>query len=306
MKKPSFLRKLKSYYPDLINDPNITRLGVKIKDSTKIRENMMKSLFLAALFFCVLTVSFSQEIDSTEICIIGTSHTNTDFCNVQVLYSVLCTVKPDLILIELDSSFFNSDLQYDSIEYSYLFDEKQSSVEIIASHKYQQIFKTDIRPYDISKRNQFYRDNDFFNRQNQMYLDIYNLGNKDSLSSINQTYFQLFSLSLDRVNNLKITSLRELNSEEVMRLLEIQQFIELNIPLGIVETTNSLKKHIEFAHLQKDFWEKRNKQMVQNILIFAKRYKRIVVLTGNLHRYYLVNQLSAQKGNYKIKDFWKY
>jgi len=266
----------------------------------------MKSFLFSVLSLFIINFSFSQGFDSTEVCIIGTSHTNTDFCNVNALYSILCNVKPDLILIETDSSFFTPDLQYDSIRYPYLFDENKSSVEIIASHKYQQKFKTDIRPYDIPKRNQFYRDNDFFNRQHQLFRDIYKLGNKDSLSNVNQMYFRLFTLSLGRVNNLKITSLRELNSEEVMRLLEIQQFIELNVPIGIVETTNSLKKHIEFAHLQKDFWEKRNQQMVQNILIFTKRYKRIVVLTGNLHRYYLVNELSALKGNFKLKDFWKY
>lgn len=279
---------------------------IQVLGAINIKQTMIKSFFFAIFFFYALNFLFSEEIDSTEICIIGTSHTTTDFCNVQVLYSVLCTIKPDLILIELDSSFFNSDLQYDSIRYPYLFDEKQSSVEIIASHKYQQIFKTDIRPFDITNRNQFYRDNDFFNRQNQMYFDIYNLGNKDSLSSRNQRDFYLFTHSLERVNSLQITSLKELNSEEVMSLLEIQQFIELNVPINIVETTNSLKKHIEFAHLQSDFWEKRNKQMVQNILILIKKYKRVVVLTGNLHRYYLVNELSALKGNYKIKDFWKY
>jgi hypothetical protein len=192
------------------------------------------------------------------------------------------------------------------VNYPNILKEGESSPADIASNNYQKLNKVDIRPFDITGRNTFYRDNDFFNRQDKMLKDIYRYSVKGLLSERNQSDFNLWVKSLENVNNLKITSLKELNSEILMNFLEIQENIYLNKPIEIVETTDSLKKHIEFAHLQKDFWEKRNDTMIKNILYFSKNYRRIVVFTGNLHRYYLVNGLRQTKGNYVIRDFWTF
>ncbi len=42
--------------------------------------------------------------------------------------------------------------------------------------------------------------------------------------------------------------------------------------------------------------------MIRNILVFLNTYRRVVVLTGNLHRYYLVNRLKQVKGNFELRD----
>jgi hypothetical protein len=92
----------------------------------------------------------------------------------------------------------------------------------------------------------------------------------------------------------------------LMNFLEIQQSIYLDKPIEIVETTDSLNKYIEFAHLQKVFWIKRNDTMIKNILYFANDYQRIIIFTGNLHKYYLTNGLRNAKGPYKTKEFWDF
>ncbi len=253
-----------------------------------------------------LKLACAQNPEPSVICIIGTSHTSTGFCNVQVLDSVLNRVKPDLILVELDSSFFTSDFQFDTVKRPYMLKEGHASPEDIASNNYRKSHKASMRPFDITGRNDFYRENDFFNRQDSMYKDIARYGLGGQLSERNQSDFSLLCKSLENVNDLEITTLRELNSEMLMNFLEIQEFIYLNKPLEIVETTDSLKKHAGFAHLQKDFWEKRNDTMIKNILHFTNEYRRIVVLTGNLHRYYLVKGLNRVKGNFVIRDFWTF
>jgi hypothetical protein len=266
---------------------------------------MKKLLLFPLLAFSNLLV-LGQKTDTSFICVIGTSHNNTIFCNVQTLDSILNLIKPDLILEELDSSFFTSDLRYDTLNYTSILHGPESSPTDIASINYQKSHNVDIRPFDITGRNRFYRENDFFNKQNEMIKDIYRHSLNNSLSKRNQSDFNLWIKSLDNVNDLKISNLKELNSEILMNFLEIQESIYLDKPIEIVETTDSLNKYIEFAHLQKDFWIKRNDTMIKNILYFAHYYKRIIIFTGNLHKYYLTNGLRIPEGPYKIKEFWEF
>ena len=140
-----------------------------------------------------------------------------------------------------------------------------------------------------------------------MIQGLYNYSNKGLLNERNQSDFNLWVKSLKNVNSIKISTLKELNSEMFMNLLEIQETIYLDKPIEIVETTDSLKKYSEFAHLQKNFWIKRNDAMIKNILYFANDYKRIVIFTGNLHKYYLMNGLKqAAKGSIITKEFWDF
>ncbi|MCK4678180.1 MAG: hypothetical protein KAT48_08625 [Bacteroidales bacterium] len=262
-------------------------------------------LFFYLLFF--ISHVTGQNNDSTEICIIGNPHNNTSYFNAQILDSILNRIKPDLILVELDSSFFNSEFQYDTVKIPYLLKEEKSSPTIIASNNYRENHNNiDIRPFDILGRNDFYKKHDFFNRKNQMYRDIFNYASQHSFSDRNFRDFVLLSISLDYVNSFNISSLKELNSEALIKLVQLQQTIYLYKAIDIVETTDSLKRHIEFAHLQKGFWDKRNTRMILNIIYFTNKYKRIVVLTGNLHKYYLINGLKRANGNYKLKEFWTY
>ncbi len=56
-----------------------------------------------------------------------------------------------------------------------------------------------------------------------------------------------------------------------------------------------------------DFWDLRNKTMARNILKTAEQNpgKRIVVLTGFFHRYYLLNELKSGN-NILIKEYYEY
>src|ERR1035437_2169659 len=256
---------------------------------------MKKILLFPLLAFSNLFV-LGQKTDTSIICVIGTAHENTPYENTRILDSILNLIKPDLILEELDSSFFTRNLQYDTLNYPSILHGSESAPADIASINYQRSHKVDLRPFDITGRNKFYRDNNFFSRQNEMIQDLYRYSNKGLLNERNQSDFNLWVKSLYNVNSISVSTLKELNSEILMKLLEIQEGIYLDKPIEIVETTDSLKKYIEFAHLQKDFWIKRNDTMVKNILYFSNEYKRIVVFTGNSHKYYLLNGLRQAKG----------
>ncbi len=95
--------------------------------------------------------------------------------------------------------------------------------------------------------------NNFFNKQDSMYRDIYRYGYGGQLSERNQSDFYLLEKGLENVNNLEVATLAELNSETLMNFLEIQEYIYLNKAIEITETTDSLKKHSGFARLKKGF-----------------------------------------------------
>jgi len=86
----------------------------------------------------------------------------------------------------------------------------------------------------------------------------------------------------------------------------LQNSIYLDVPINLCETIGPLKKYYKLAVWQKEFWEKRNNVMGQNILKFVPKYKRIVVLTGNMHKYYLESGLKREKGNFVLTQFWDY
>jgi hypothetical protein len=61
--------------------------------------------FVLAVVVFSTQPAFASADDSTAIVVVGTVHTKTDNFTVQGLTDILERIKPDLILVELDSSF---------------------------------------------------------------------------------------------------------------------------------------------------------------------------------------------------------
>ena len=65
-----------------------------------------------------------------------------------------------------------------------------------------------------------------------------------------------------------------------------------------------------FYHLHAAFWDARNRAMAAHILTFVHQQKvrRIVVLTGYFHKYYLLRELEphqAQNG-FELRQYYEY
>ncbi|HHN47758.1 MAG TPA: hypothetical protein ENN08_02295 [Bacteroidales bacterium] len=268
----------------------------------------MKILLLTITALLICNGAHSQNNPKTrEVCIIATTHDTNDFCNPQILDSILQVIEPDLILVEMDSTFFTTDFYYDTISRPYLIIPESSSVETITTHIYKKEHpEVDIRPYDISMRNDYYRQQDYFNMKPAMYQDIFRYTSGGSNSERDYRDFMLLAVSLHCINNLNITSLAEMNAETTSSLTFLQNMVYMNSAINLTESIDSIRKYQDFAKWQKDFWETRNAKMIDNIISVSEGYERIVVLTGNLHKYYLVMGLSADHLNIKLKEFWEY
>ncbi len=236
---------------------------------------------------------------------IGTSHIATNYQNTDTLIEILNKIKPDVVLIELDSSFFTKKFDFDTLNFP---DILEKSNENNATFFYKKSYKIDIRPFDITGRNDFYERTDFFRKQGEMYSKISDLYNKGMLNERNRKDFELFDFTLNLTNNIKYSSLQELNSLPALKLTELRQKILYNETIEIVKSDSLLHKWIDFAELQKDFWIKRNKVMVENIVKISKQYKKekIVVFVGANHKYFILNLLKKENdNNFLIKDYFK-
>jgi hypothetical protein len=100
-----------------------------------------------------------------------------------------------------------------------------------------------------------------------------------------------------------------INSAACDAAIELKQHYAFEGLARIVELTPELAEFKDFVKLSGDFWRRRNDAMVANILKRADEFagKRIVVLCGLEHRYYLRSKLSerAAQGGIVVREFWE-
>ena len=74
----------------------------------------------------------------------------------------------------------------------------------------------------------------------------------------------------------------------------------------IIDNDDNFKEYRDFYVIYEQYWDLRNKAMAQNICTYIKQNpkKRIVVLNGYFHRYYLLNELKPKQAtlNFKLLD----
>jgi hypothetical protein len=74
-----------------------------------------------------------------------------------------------------------------------------------------------------------------------------------------------------------------------MNLAAFKQYWMYDKQLEVIANTPDLRKYYDFYKDDGDFWVRRNKAMINNITAYLKEFKgkKIVVLTGAMHKYFL-------------------
>jgi len=246
----------------------------------------------------ILTLSivfFSCEKNSTELILLGTLHSPVKNFNQDSLFSVLNKIKPDVILYEVDSTFFDENFNFKN---------ELNSVEYYAVKKYLSLYKkTIIRPYDFTGRNS-YRIEVGSRPVDNYTLKILDSFFKDNqLNKLHAETYDTYKMLNDTLNSIALNGegIKAFNSEYTDSIALLRQLYQYDKLLSLVRQLSvfdSLKhvtpagKSITYQKgfaLAADFWDKRNKAMSEHILHFTKEFsgKRIVVLNGFFHRYYL-------------------
>lgn len=248
----------------------------------------------------------------TEIIVIGTQHKPVPNFNSEILFNILEGVKPDFILLELDSAKFTSDFKLKEVKEN----------ELIASDKYQSKYpKTELRPFEFEGRNQ-YRINRGMRPTDGLSLKLIDsLCKADLLTIPEAEIFKTYKDALDPLKVIAAKSPEAWNNPVGDSLCEYRQFYQYQM---IPKITNSREEFaVKFVtkpngekisyrkgyQLWANFWDLRNQTMAKNIMTISEnnKGKRIVVLCGFMHRYYIIGELKKlTKGkNIALKEYYE-
>ncbi|QBQ40318.1 hypothetical protein E2P86_03800 [Sphingobacterium psychroaquaticum] len=268
---------------------------------------------LSAILFVLLfqtTFTFSQQ--KTEIYIIGNIHDSVPNYHPQILFNILDKVKPDIILHEVDSKGMEE----------YIKEANPKGNEIKASNQYVQKYPNTKRlPFDFEGRNQYRKDLGMVPTDNLTFRLIDKLYKEEKLSPTESKIYEEFSQLTNRLMKIAEGPPEQFNNSKTDKIAKERQTAQYHRGLlKIVNQRTEFKENYVTKPNQEtisyqdgyalmcDFWDTRNKTMAKNIFDIANTHKgqTIVVLTGFLHRYYLIEQLKKlNKGSYTIKEFYQ-
>ena len=271
--------------------------------------------------FLVIKVFFtskllSQNNQQTTVVIIGVSHTESRFMNTDSLLILLQKVKPDLILDEMQSpsGFYTNEKELRELPASMklrtkLGIGKQLPPEKMVLYEYRKINPNIIiRPFDIyiEDRNKYIRqDREWENK-------FFGIVNDPKYSKTFTSYQTDLFIQYVRLNNYLYDITRksyfEMNQPEVSDSLRKMTAVSDPFIMSIVDSLAIASSLKPYFLQNRNFWLERNKQMANNITEYIQEYpgKRIVVLTGLLHKHHLLDLLhkSPQRDLFKVVEFY--
>jgi hypothetical protein len=255
----------------------------------------------------------------TTVCILATVHqANTNY-TADSIVTILNQFQPDLILTEEDTLLFqtvhksyNQTLQiplFARLERSFGFG-RPEEIEAKAVRKYKIGHPyVDIRPFDYEGRNAFYKTNNTFQKENEAGNKLGYLANNHSLTADQSKIWSTYSKINDTLNEANIQTPYSINQKVYYELTERRQHYQYHKVAEIINANDSLKAYREFYKSNSDFWDIRNKKMAEHISNFIRQYsiKRIMVLTGSMHKYYLLKELAPlqDKLKFSLKEYYE-
>ncbi len=262
-----------------------------------------------------ITAVFSCKPDKvTEIIVIGNLHTPAPNYNSEILFKILEDIKPDFILQELDSSSFTKEFR---------FKKTQTENEGMASAKYIEKYPTaQLRPYEFEGRNQYRIDNGMRPTDKLTLRLIDSLYKENLLTASEAEIFKTYNDVLEPLKVLATKSPENFNNPTSDSICKKRQFYQYQMVPKITNVRDEFTNRFlikpngekisyrDGYQLWANFWDLRNQTMAKNIMTISEesKGKRIVVLTGFMHRYYLREELKrlTKDKNIVLKEFYDY
>ena len=252
---------------------------------------MRKSCVLVLLLFVFNYVaSYAQIVSSApEILILGTVHKGNKKITHHTLFDILNKYQPDLILKETEN-----DYEYVfGLFTAYRLKIARPSMEQLALQKYKRHNKTvPVLGFDITIKPRKNYIKNLISLYDQFHEALYTAKKNpnDSILYINYT-----KLSNEYYNQYMFETISFINQDSVFSKARLVHQMEDDITkLG--SNYISDKKIVDAYKADNDFWITRNEYMGNKIVEITKQRnpKRIVVITGLSHKYYLLDKLKNQ------------
>lgn len=244
----------------------------------------------------VLSVALADDPPKrTEIVVLGTVHRATANFTKDRLVQILEELRPAAILFELDSSFMEKELSQLLPQF------RTITLEAEAVTAFQEKTHVPVLPYDIEGRNQIYRDHNYFNLQTEFSKAVTAHYRQNQLGTEARALFEEV-VDTDRLGKAFNADRPEVINSASCDEAMVHKHKSRRHIRRIIEVTPGLARFAEFAKFDDEFWERRNSTMVTNILKHGSGFsgKRIAVLCGFEHRYYLIRSLKEAEATSSI------
>lgn len=229
---------------------------------------------------------------NNTITIIGTTHYNSKAMNSDTIYNKLCELKPDVILNEIPV-----DCEWYIIEWMEGCVKANNGYESTAVLKYVEANNVILKAYDIKGLHDYTIKTRYMEKEQAFeaaYAKYFKSG------QVNRTALE-FAKIMGREEKIlgkwNQQTLEEKNSQFfdiVIEAFRQIQIVSLSAIMDLVPELHPFKK----GYLSRErYQDKRNREMIQNILMINKQYegKNMVVLCGNWHRFALINALKKKQ-----------
>ena len=189
-----------------------------------LRDKKTLKKVIQVLMICLVFLSCDKQ--KTEVILLGTVHSPIENFNEDSLFNILIQIKPDVILYEVDSSFFTSDFE---------FEKELSSNEYNATVKYQKEIGIILRPYDFTGRNEHRKRIGSRPADSKTLQDLDSLYKNQLLSkSQNKIYREYLSINKD-LAELVYLGAKTYNSSSTDSIAKIRQEYQYRKLLEIVD-----------------------------------------------------------------------
>jgi len=264
------------------------------------RRNIFFLIFVFLFFFIIHFELFAQPSTSpAEVFIIGTLHNGNRYINHQTLHNVLRELKPDVILWEYNEDFKT----VYGLRTARFLKIAKPQIEQLALQKYAKKYSFNkIFGFDttIADRMRYKQESTAIDQRIFHGLDTAQMMPEDSIQLA--AYLSKSDFYYDYIVNSGLKSINSPRISDTCRTL-YQWDMERIVPLS--------KKYISDGTLiqqyeaEMDYWHARNNYMIKKILGYIHKYsgKRLVILTGLNHKYFLTDGLSTHaQGVFTIKE----
>lgn len=280
----------------------------------------MKNLILLCLFSFSQSLGSGQELKNgdtgkTKIFIIGVVHDENECRNADSLFNILQDIRPDLILSETDTlgGYFKPDYTMVEPPKWYKMARKLSvakkmppEMEILYTYRnYDSTIK--ILPFDMTLNR---KKSALFDKKEEEWDAIVNKAHKEK--KIAAGLLPLFKLHINNMNYLTSQfekSYREINKNVVSDSIRYLMVVERELNFKLIEDLPELVRFKDWQSKKVEDWLNRNSIMTKNILRFSEltKARKVVVLTGLLHKYILKDLLSSSNtdGKYELVEYFE-
>lgn len=246
--------------------------------------------------------------ETTEVYVVGSVHFETGNFKRDDLYRYLDSISPDIILYEGATKSVQRMLNKTDIFQQLMNSfKKGNKVESFVVHKYLEHHPgSQVLAFEWEEREAFHWKHNYISKFGDMTGAVLRLYRENLLNDEQTLTIKEFLEVNNELNAVgRSGSITAINNTSTDSLIKRRQSYSYKSIPEIVMERNDLGEFQDFAPVHMEYWDIRNQAMVANILKQIKEHpgKRIVVLTGFYHRYYLMDELKKfeDEFNFSVK-----